>query len=137
MTDVFDKAKRSEVMGRIRSKDTRPELLVRTALHAAGFRYRLHAPGLPGKPDIVLRRLKTVVQVRGCFWHRHACRDGHVPKSNQQYWEPKLARNQLRDQEADTALAVMGWHVFTIWECELEQGTQAVLQALRPDGAAA
>jgi DNA mismatch endonuclease (patch repair protein) len=137
MANLFlDKARRSELMAAIRSKGTQPELAVRKALHASGFRYRLHDSRLPGKPDIVLPRLKAVVQVRGCFWHGHECRDGHIPKSNKEYWEGKLARNQLRDLTTDAALATMGWRVFIVWECEWRQGVQAILQALRPDGKA-
>src|SRR5271157_2151848 len=90
-------AERSAMMSRIRSKDTKPEILVRKALHRLGFRFRLHIPDLPGHPDIVLPKFGTIIQVKGCFWHGHTCRDGRLPKSNREYWVPKLLRNKERD----------------------------------------
>jgi len=117
MTDVFDRQKRSEIMRRIRATDTSPELAVRRDLFSRGFRYRLHVKGLPGKPDVVLPRYRTVIQVRGCFWHGHDCRVSHKPKSNKEYWGPKIARNMDRDNETDRALRELGWHVECIWEC--------------------
>ena len=119
MADVFSKRMRSEVMSRIRSKNTRPERLVRSALHRRGFRFRVHVRALPGKPDIVLQRYSTVVQVRGCFWHRHDCRDGKMPKTSRNYWKPKLEQNVVRDQRNDRRLRSAGWHVITVWECRL------------------
>jgi DNA mismatch endonuclease (patch repair protein) len=120
MTDVFDAAKRSEVMSRIRSINTQPELALRRALHAAGFRYRLHVRELPGKPDIVLARYDAVIQVRGCFWHLHTCKLARVPKSRLEYWVPKLANNKRRDAKNDRILRKLGWHVITVWECQLK-----------------
>lgn len=106
-------------MSRIRSRDTSPEMIVRRLVHRMGYRYRLHVASLPGKPDIVLPRLKSIVEVRGCFWHQHpGCIDSHIPKSRIQYWEPKLARNQRRDQENGRKLRKLGWRVFLVWECE-------------------
>lgn len=102
----------------IRAKGTKPEMAIRCALHAAGFRYRLHVKTLPGKPDIVLPRYRTAIQVRGCFWHRHTCNDGHVPKSNRGYWSAKLSRNVERDSINDKRLAELGWKVLSVWECE-------------------
>ncbi len=118
MADVFSKKKRSEVMSKIRSKDTKPEMRIRKGLHALGFRYRLHDKKLPGRPDIVLPRFKTVIQVRGCFWHSHNCIDGHIPKTRKEYWEPKLKANTERDQKNDQRLKDMGWRVFVVWECQ-------------------
>lgn len=112
---------RSENMRRIRSKDTKPELAVRRVAHAMGFRYRLHRTDLPGKPDLVFPGRRKVVFVHGCFWHQHpdaACTDARLPKSRQEYWLPKLARNSARDRENVSALERLGWHVLTIWECE-------------------
>jgi len=131
MADVFDRAKRSQVMGCIRSKDTRPELAVRRALHGAGFRYRLHDRRLPGKPDIVLPKWKAVVLVQGCFWHAHYCRLCKIPSSNTEYWTQKLARNKARDEKNVAALRRLGWRVFLIWECRLKSDLEDTIQRLR------
>lgn len=112
--------KRSKIMKAIRSRDTKPELAVRRALHRAGYRYRLHAASLPGKPDLVFPRFSAVIEIRGCFWHSHSCADGHLPKSNTSYWLPKLARNKQRDQENERALKALGYRVKIVWECELK-----------------
>lgn len=117
MVDVFTEAKRSELMRRIRSKDTKPEMQVRAALHRMGLRYRLHDKRYPGKPDLLFPKHKAVVQVRGCFWHGHDCKIAHQPKSNTDYWGPKIARNKMRDSANDAALRTAGWKVFVIWEC--------------------
>ena len=119
MTDVFTAKKRSAVMSHICSKNTRPELKLRKALHHNGYRYRLHVESLPGKPDIVFPKYRTVVQVRGCFWHGHICIDGHLPKSNKKYWKPKLLNNMLRDQKNDLALQNENWTVVIVWECTI------------------
>jgi len=131
MADVFTPAKRSQVMGKIRSKDTKPEMRLRRRLHSHGFRYRLHDQKLPGKPDVVLPKLRTVIQVRGCFWHGHTCLDGHIPKSNQGYWKSKLIQNKFRDQQADSALNKLGWRVLVVWECEVEEAADVLVQVLR------
>lgn len=108
-------------MRRIRSKGTSPELAVRKLVHGMGFRYRLHVPTLPGKPDIVLPRLMRIIEVRGCFWHQHpGCIDSHIPRSRQEYWEPKLARNVERDKQNEKQLRARGWKVLTVWECEVK-----------------
>ncbi|TDQ11396.1 very short patch repair endonuclease [Pedobacter metabolipauper] len=121
MADVHSKEVRSYNMSKIRSKDTKPELLVRKFLHANGFRYRLHVKDLPGKPDIVLPKYKTVIFVHGCFWHGHeGCRYYVVPKTNIEYWLPKIKKNICRDEMAEKALKLLGWSVITIWECELK-----------------
>lgn len=107
---------RSEQMSRVRSKDTKPELLVRRGLHARGYRFRLHSRDLPGTPDIVLRRFGAVLEVRGCFWHGHEnC--GRQPKSRQDFWGPKITRNRERDEENVQALSDLGWRVLVVWEC--------------------
>lgn len=110
---------RSEVMGRVKGKDTRPEWLVRRALRRAGVGYRLHRRDLPGKPDIVLATRRMVVFVHGCFWHRHAdCPRATTPKSRIDFWEAKFADNVARDARDRAALEALGWRVMVIWECE-------------------
>jgi DNA mismatch endonuclease, patch repair protein len=111
---------RSKNMRAIRSKNTLPEIKVRRALFAAGLRFRLHERSLPGTPDIVLSSRRTLVDVRGCFWHQHSCRDGHVPKTGKHYWRPKLKRNVARDIENDKCLRELGWKVEVIWACEVD-----------------
>ncbi|WP_419861469.1 very short patch repair endonuclease [Candidatus Palauibacter sp.] len=113
---------RSRVMSRIRAKDTSPEMTVRRYLHARGFRFRLHRHDLPGRPDLVLPKYATVVQVYGCFWHQHpdpSCRDARLPKSNREYWIPKLERTRRRDRRNQLALEALGWNVEIIWACEI------------------
>ncbi|MFA7307682.1 MAG: very short patch repair endonuclease [Hyphomicrobium sp.] len=108
-------------MARIRKTDTRPEIIVRRAVHALGFRFRLHRRDLPGSPDLVLPRHRKVIFVHGCFWHRHDCRDGRkLPNSRPEYWGPKLARNAARDSAQLCALAERGWDALVLWECELK-----------------
>lgn len=122
MADVFDKKKRSEVMSRIRSKDTKPEILVRKYLHSRGLRFRLHSTKLPGKPDLVLPKYKKVVFVHGCFWHGHddpSCKVARVPKSNTEFWINKISYNQERHIKNTLELENLGWTVITIWECNL------------------
>lgn len=112
---------RSKNMSAIRSKDTAIEVRARRALHAAGFRFRLHRKDLAGKPDLVFVRYKTVAFVHGCFWHGHACADGRTPKSNVEYWQPKIAGNRARDQRNQEILRDAGWRVFVLRECTIEQ----------------
>lgn len=106
-------------MSRVGSKDTKPELLIRKGLHALGFRYRLHVKDLPGKPDLVFPRFKSVIQINGCFWHGHACPLCRMPSSNAEYWRKKVARNKERDISNRQRLVEKGWRVLTIWECAL------------------
>lgn len=121
MVDVFSKAKRSDVMSRIRGRDTGPERAVRSMLHRLGYRFRLHRVDLPGKPDIVLPRFGTAILVHGCFWHRHkGCRYAYTPKSRTNFWLRKFAANISRDREVKKALAKLGWKIAIVWECELE-----------------
>jgi len=120
MADKLTPERRSENMRRIRSKDTKPELIVRRMLHGLGYRYRLHRRDLPGKPDLVFGARRKVIFVHGCFWHQHTeCREGRAPGSNTSYWAPKLARNVERDEAARSALDGMGWSSTIVWECEL------------------
>jgi DNA mismatch endonuclease, patch repair protein len=118
--DIWSKEKRSHVMSRIRSKDTRPEVLLRSCLFAEGFRFRIHDTKLPGKPDIVFRKYKTVVFVNGCFWHFHEqCKEGRIPSTNSAFWKNKLLRNIERDHQNRKRLEHSGWNVVVVWECEL------------------
>ena len=107
-------------MARIRGVDTKPELWVRRALHAEGYRFRLHVRGLPGRPDIVFAKRRTAVFVHGCFWHRHGCKKTTHPKSRQDYWQDKFAKNVARDERNLAALANDGWRTFVVWECEVD-----------------
>ena len=117
--DRFSPQERSRVMSRVRGKDTLPELIVRRAAYSLGFRYRLHRKDLPGSPDIVFPKLRTVIFVHGCFWHRHpGCGRASVPQSRTEFWQSTLARNVERDRAARTTLEQMGWQVAVIWECE-------------------
>lgn len=107
-------------MRRIRSKGTKPELMVRRIVHKMGFRFRLHKAELPGKPDLVFSSLRKIIEVRGCFWHQHAgCNEAHIPKSSVAYWEPKLTRNVARDADNGRKLTELGWRVLILWECEV------------------
>lgn len=118
-TDVHDPETRSKNMRAIGPKNTKPEILVRSYLHNAGLRFRLHDTGLPGKPDLVLRKRDAVVFVHGCYWHRHAnCRFATTPKSNKEFWIEKLEGNRERDERHQKKLRKMGWNVFVIWECQ-------------------
>lgn len=109
---------RSANMRAIRSKDMQPELKVRSAVHKLGFRFRLHRKDLPGKPDLVFGPRRKVIFVHGCFWHSHNCKAAHIPKSNQEYWVPKLERNKEKDRKNIEALEAKGWQALVIWECE-------------------
>lgn len=117
--DVLTPEQRKKCMSRIRSKDTKPEFVVRRIAHKIGFRFRLHRKDLPGKPDLTFPSRKKVVFVHGCFWHRHdGCKLASQPKSRQDYWEPKFARTVERDKQAQEFLRKMGWKFLIIWECE-------------------
>lgn len=133
MTDRMTPEQRHRCMSRVRSKGTRPEMLVRRWLWRQGYRYRLHDRRLPGTPDIVLRRLRTVVLVNGCFWHGHEeCKAGQRrPETRREWWETKIERNRYRDRRNRELLEWMGWNVITIWECELTPARRDdTLQAL-------
>ncbi len=139
MADRISPEQRSRNMSRIRSRDTKPELLLRSALFRRGLRYRLCVRSLPGAPDIVFGRRRLAIQVRGCFWHQHkGCRHGRIPDTRREYWEPKLMRTIRRDAANDEALQSQGWRLIVIWECELKTDEMVgavadrVSQALRP-----
>ncbi len=121
MTDNISKKHRSWNMSRIKSGDTKPELIVRSMLHHMGYRFRLHRKDLPGKPDIVLPRHKTAIFVHGCFWHRHkGCNRATTPKTNQNYWHNKFSRNIIKHSRDKKELAKSGWNVVVIWECKIK-----------------
>lgn len=125
MADVHSAETRSYNMSRIRSRDTKPEELVRKYLFSKGFRYRKNDVRLPGKPDIVLPKYKTVIFVNGCFWHGHTgCRYFVWPKTNTEFWRKKITGNMVRDQKNYTLLRELGWNVFVIWECELKHSAK-------------
>jgi DNA mismatch endonuclease, patch repair protein len=127
--DNLDAQRRSENMRQIRSRDTKPEMLLRSLLHRHGYRFRVHRKDLPGKPDIVFPGRRKVIFVHGCFWHQHSdCREGRIPGSRQEYWGPKLRRNQQRDAIVQRALRDDGWHVLVIWECEFAKGLEPLLR---------
>ena len=130
--DVPDTRRRN--LSAVRGKDTKPELIIRRLLHAAGYRYRLHAKYLPGKPDIVLPGRRAVVDVRGCFWHRHpdpTCKNAVSPTARAEWWAAKLAGNVARDEANRAALEAAGWRVFVVWECEIHQSPNALISRLR------
>ena len=125
MTDVHSPEVRSRNMRAIRSSNTDPELFVRTALHASGLRYRLGGSGLPGRPDIVLSRYRTVIFINGCFWHGHDCKYFKLPQTRVEFWVKKIAANQLRDLVALTRLRELGWNVIVIWECTIRHSKRS------------
>ena len=118
--DIWEKAKRSEIMSKVNQKVTKPELIVRHFLFANGFRYRKNVKKLPGSPDIVLSKYKTVIFVNGCFWHGHECRAGRRPTSNKLYWDNKIESNIKRDDDKISQLEALGWRVLIIWQCEIK-----------------
>lgn len=117
MVDVVDAETRSRMMAGIKSRDTKPETVIRSGLHARGFRYRLTTTGVPGKPDVVLPKWRTVILVHGCFWHWHGCALSKIPATNVGFWKAKLEANKRRDQEVKRLLAADGWRVAVVWEC--------------------
>ncbi len=131
MVDVFTSEKRSWVMSRIRGKNTGPEKAVRSFLHRHGFRFRLHVRRLPGNPDIVLPKFKTVILVHGCFWHHHHnCRNAVFPKTRKHFWRKKIEGTRKRDVHAKRLLGQLGWSVITLWECKIERKPEECLKRL-------
>jgi DNA mismatch endonuclease (patch repair protein) len=127
MTDKLTPEQRKALMRRVKNKDTAPEMLVRRLLHSMGFRFRLHCKDLPGTPDIVLPRYRTVVFVHGCFWHGHdGCRRGARPASNTDFWNAKIDRNRERDTAATASLTHAGWRTLIIWDCEAKANKSAL-----------
>ena len=136
MVDTVSPQKRSAIMRQVPSRDTTPELAVRVRLHASGFRYRLHVRSLPGKPDVVLPRYRTVVFVHGCLWHWHGCKRSRMPSSNVPYWVKKIENNKARDISHNHTLELAGWHVVVIWECEVADATNRLIASLHSTMAA-
>jgi DNA mismatch endonuclease, patch repair protein len=130
MPDIMTPAERSALMAKIKSKNTTPEMKVRRAVHAAGFRYSLHRKELPGSPDLVFRRHKLVVFVHGCFWHWHGCKRSRMPAANHDYWAAKIARNIARDATDLAQLDALGWRHHIIWECQLDAGIAELIDLL-------
>ncbi|MCZ8163805.1 MAG: very short patch repair endonuclease [Beijerinckiaceae bacterium] len=124
MADTVSPEVRSRMMAGIRGKDTRPELIIRRGLHAAGYRFRLHAKDLPGHPDIVLPKYRAVILVSGCFWHGHDCHLFRIPGTRREFWEAKISRNVERDAEVRGALAALGWRHLSVMECALKGRTK-------------
>lgn len=131
MIDIVDPATRSRMMSGIKGQNTRPEMIVRKRLHREGFRFRLHRKDLPGKPDIVLPRYRSVIFVHGCFWHGHDCPYFKMPKTRTNFWEEKISTNRRRDTKNITSLRAGGWQVLVIWECEIRDGVDWVDRIIR------
>ena len=125
MADVVDKATRSRMMSGIRAKNTKPEMFLRQGLHALGFRFRLHAKDIPGKPDIVLPKYQALIVVHGCFWHGHECRYFKLPETRQEFWQTKIGNNRIRDEHDLQNQQAKGWRVLTIWECAVRASTKS------------
>ena len=130
MADSVDKETRSAIMSKVRSKDTKPEMEVRRALHRSGFRFRLHRSDLPGTPDLIFPRHSLALFVHGCFWHRHGCKRTTMPATNREFWAEKFRRTLERDRKALKELEESGWDTAVIWECQLETGINRLLETL-------
>jgi DNA mismatch endonuclease (patch repair protein) len=120
MSDIYSKQKRSDIMSHIAGKETKPEILVRKFLFANGFRFRKNVKELPGKPDIILPKYKTVIFIHGCFWHGHTCKRGALPETNIEFWKTKIGGNIERDKRDVSELQTQGWNVIVIWQCEIK-----------------
>ena len=129
MSDVFSPPKRQEIMRHVKSKDTAPEVKLRSLLHKNGFRFRLNRKDLPGKPDIVLPKFKAVIFVHGCFWHGHSCNRGHRPQTNIYFWNKKIESNIARDKKDIALLEAQGWRVLVVWQCEIKKKNEDSLLA--------
>lgn len=119
MADIVSRAIRSRMMSGIRSSNTKPEIVIRSSLHGRGYRFRVHRRDLPGSPDVVLPKFRSVIFVNGCFWHGHACRLFKWPKTRVDFWRNKIGRNQLNDTKVREALVDLGWRVAIVWECSI------------------
>lgn len=131
MTDVHSPVVRSKNMRAIRSKNTRPEIVVRQLLHASGFRYRLNVSNLPSKPDIMFPKYKAVIQVNGCFWHGHNCKFFKLPATRPSFWQDKINKNRANDNKSSQSLNNLGWRVATVWECVVRSKQKTDLDQLR------
>jgi DNA mismatch endonuclease (patch repair protein) len=127
MTDVFTTRKRSWIMSRVRGRDTKPEIIVRSIIHRMGYRFSLHRRDLPGKPDVVLPRYRKIIVINGCFWHGHKnCLRSKRPSTHTKFWNRKLDKNIDRDKRSRSELEKMGWNVLVIWECEIQKPDKIV-----------
>lgn len=126
MVDTRSPAQRRHIMQSVKSRNTKPEIVVRKALHGLGFRFRIHRADLPGKPDIVLPRWRVAVNVHGCFWHGHRCRYGRLPKSNIDFWKKKIRLNKERDRRVIMELRKLGWSSITIWQCQTKHADRLI-----------
>lgn len=130
--DIWTAEKRSAVMGKIKGSNTKPELMLRSALHHAGFRFRVNVKKLPGKPDIVLKKYNLIIFVHGCFWHHHeGCNEAKYPKTNIEFWREKINRTVERDHLKAQLLRDAGWSVLTVWECEIERDTKEIIKNIK------
>lgn len=127
MPDIFAPEKRHEIMQNVKTKNTAPEIKLRSLLHKNGFRFRVNRKDLPGKPDIVLPKYRAVIFVHGCFWHGHDCPRGQRPQTNADFWKQKIDRNVIRDKSDVSLLESLGWRVLIVWECEIKKKNEAVL----------
>lgn len=127
MPDIFAPEKRHEIMQNVKTKNTAPEIKLRSLLHKNGFRFRVIRKDLPGKPDIVLPKYRAVIFVHGCFWHGHDCPRGQRPQTNADFWNQKIDRNVIRDKSDVSLLESLGWRVLIVWECEIKKKNEAVL----------
>lgn len=127
MPDIFAPEKRHEIMQNVKTKNTAPEIKLRSLLHKNGFRFRVNRKDLPGKPDIVLPKYRAVIFVHGCFWHGHDCPRGQQPQTNADFWNQKIDRNVIRDKSDVSLLESLGWRVLIVWECEIKKKNEAVL----------
>ena len=131
MADTLTSEQRSRNMSRIRGRNTGPELRLRSLLHCAGFRFRVHAKHLPGRPDVVLAKYNTAIFVHGCFWHRHSgCRNATTPSTRREFWQEKFDGNVDRDARNRAALEAAGWNVLIVWECELKADAEGIVRRL-------
>ena len=129
--DIWSKEKRSDVMSKIRSKNTKPEILLRSLLHQKGLRFRIHRKDLPGKPDIVFPSQRVAIFVNGCFWHFHKnCNEGRIPSTNSKFWKNKLEKNIEKDAKVLKELILLGWNVIIVWECEIEKTPSVIVQKI-------
>ena len=127
MPDIFAPEKRHEIMQNVKTKNTAPEIKLRSLLHKNGFRFRVNRKDLHGKPDIVLPKYRAVIFVHGCFWHGHDCPRGQRPQTNADFWNQKIDRNVIRDKSDVSLLESLGWRVLIVWECEIKKKNEAVL----------
>ena len=127
-TDIYSKVKRSELMSKVRSKNTKPELIIRSHLHNLGYRFRIHIKDLPGCPDLTLKKYQTVIFIHGCFWHQHQnCKKATIPKNNRGFWLNKLNNTVTRDKKQEIMLRELGWNVIAIWECDIYKDLESVI----------